>query len=290
MSRKDGYRLKDCSPFYEIIPHIMPERMDATNLFAQDVDFEPMQEYVNECRKKGINMLHMSIVIAALARTCARNPEINRFVVNKRIYGRNHICGCFVTLNGDKSDETVNKVYFNLDDNIFEINEKVIKAVEVARSQDGENSMDKILKKVMKFGGLVRAVVAFLKWIDKKFGLPFSVVDASPFHASFFVTNLASLRFGPVYHHIYNFGTVGMFVAMGTPEKKAVVSGGEITEKRIQTIKMTTDERIASGYQYAQCFKEIHSYLKDPKKLEERPTDAVYDPNIKKKNPKFIVK
>lgn len=290
MGRKDGYRLKDQSPFYEMIPNIMPERSDATNLFEQDVDFEIIQDYVNECRQKGINMLHMSIMIAALARTCARNPEINRFVVNKKIYARNHICGCFVSLNGDKSDETVNKVYFNLDDDIFEINQKVIDAVELAKSQDGENSMDKILKKVMKLGGLVSAGVSFLKWLDKHFGFPFSVVDASPFHASFFVTNLASLRFGPVYHHIYNFGTVGMFVAMGTPEKRLVKSGGEIKEKKIQTIKMSTDERIASGYQYAKCFKEIHSYLKNPHLLEEKPTDAVFDPYIKNKNPKFIVK
>lgn len=290
MARKDGYRLKDQSPFYEMIPNIMPERTDATNYFEQDVDFEPMQAYVNECRKKGINMLHMSIVIAALARTCARNPEINRFVINKKIYARNHICACFVSLNGDKSDETVNKVYFNLDDNIFEINEKVQKAVDLAKSVEGENSMDKILKKVMKFGGLVSAVVSFLKWFDKHFGLPFAVVDASPFHASFFVTNLASLRFGPVYHHIYNFGTVGMFVAMGTPEKVVYKAGDEFKDKKIQKIKMSTDERTASGYEYAKCFKEIHSYLKDPRKLEERPTDAVYDPYIKKKNPKFIVK
>ncbi|MCQ2551100.1 MAG: 2-oxo acid dehydrogenase subunit E2 [Clostridia bacterium] len=290
MARKDGYRLKDCSPFYEMVPNIMPERVDATNYFEQDVDFEAIQSYVNECRQKGINMLHMSIVIAALARTTARNPNLNRFVMNKKIYGRNHLCACFVSLNGDKSDETVNKVYFNLDDDIFQINEKVQKAVEVAKSVEGENSMDKILKKVMKLGGLVSAGVSFIKWVDKHFGLPFSVVDASPFHASFFVTNLASLRFGPVYHHIYNFGTVGMFVAMGTPEKKLYKAGGEIKEKKVQTLKMSTDERIADGYYFARCFKEINKYLKNPKLLEEKPVDAVYDPNIKKKNPKFIVR
>ncbi len=290
MGRKDGYRLKDCDPFYEIIPHIMAERNDATNLFEQDIDYDNIQQYVNDCRGKGIKMAHMSVIIASFIRTIAKYPQLNRFVVNKKIYARNHLSVCFVALSGDKSDETVNKIYFNLDDDIFTINEKIHKAVEIARAPHQENSMDKLLKKVMKFPALVGGVVNLLKWVDKKFGLPFSVVDGSPFHTSLFITNLASIRIAPIYHHIYNFGTTGVFVAMGIPTKKVVQKGEEFVEKKVQTLKICTDERIASGYYFAQCFKEVNKYLKNPRLLEEKPTDVEFDTQIKAKNPKFIVK
>lgn len=290
MARKDGYRLKDCDPFYEIIPHIMPERNDATNLFEQDIDYEKIQEYLNECRGRGINMAHMSVIIAAFVRTVANNPQLNRFVMNKKIYARNHLSVCFVALSGDKSDETVNKIYFNLDDDIFTVNEKIHKAVEVARAPHEKNSMDKLLKKVMALPALVRVVVNFLKWIDKKFGLPFSVVDGSPFHTSLFITNLASIRIAPVYHHIYNFGTTGVFVAMGIPEKKVVKDGDGFREKKFQSLKICTDERIASGYYFATCFREVSKYLKNPRLLEQKPENVQMDEQIKAKNPKWIVK
>lgn len=40
MNRSDGYRLRGCDPFYEIIPHIMPHRYDATNYIDLELDLE----------------------------------------------------------------------------------------------------------------------------------------------------------------------------------------------------------------------------------------------------------
>ena len=75
MNRADGYRLKDCDPFYEIIPHIMPKRYDATNYIDLDLDMEAIQGYVNKCREKGIKMMHMSVMIAAYLRLVSQNPN-----------------------------------------------------------------------------------------------------------------------------------------------------------------------------------------------------------------------
>lgn len=291
MYRTDGYRVLTDDPMYEIAAYVMDKRYDASNYIKQAIDYESLQEYTRKCRKKGITMSHMSIIVAAYLRLVSQNPYLNRFVMNKRIYVRNHFCVSFVTLISGKNRSTVNKVYFNLDDDIFTVNKKLQDAIEKCNesSSDG-TSMDKLAKKLVRIPGLLTVAVSVLKFLDKHFWLPFSIVDASPFHTSLFITNLASIRTGAVYHHLYEFGTTGIFIAMGQPSKKIILNGEKVEEKKIMEIGIVTDERIADGHYYGRCFREILKYFKDPSLLETKPDSIVTDEDIKKKNTKFIIK
>lgn len=292
MNRSDGYKLKGCDPFYEIIPHVMNHRYDATNYISLDIDMSAIQKYLNQCRSRGINMKHMSVIIAAYLRLVSQNPHLNRFIINKRIYSRNHFCVSFVTLKteGDSGEETVVKLYFNLDDDIFEVNRKVTEAIDVNRLSTSDNSMDKLLKGITRIPGLVGGIVGILKLWDKLFSLPFSIIDGSPFHTSLFITNLASLRTNAVYHHIYEFGTTSIFIAMGQPAKRVSKVGETVKEKKVIPVKVTVDERVESGYYFARCFREYARYISNPEILEEKPEKIVRDENVKVRNPKFIVK
>lgn len=290
MNRADGCRLKNCDPFYEIIPYIMPKRYDAVNYIDLELDLEAMHSYINRCRQKGIKMDHMSVIIAAYLRLVSQNPNLNRFVCNRRIYARNHFCVSFTTLKNDNTEETVSKVYFNLDDDIFEVNRKLSETIETNRKAGTNNAVDKLLRSVMKAPTLVGGVVGLLKWWDRHFSLPFSIIDGSPFHTSLFITNLASIRLKAVYHHIYDFGTTGMFIAIGQPEKRLVKVGEVVEEKRVLPIKVSADDRVESGYYYARCFREFKRYAGRPEILEEKPEQIIRDPNVPEKNTKFIVK
>lgn len=234
----------------------------------------------------------MSVIIAAYLRLVSQNPNLNRFVVNKRIYSRNHFCVSFVTLkdNGESGEETVVKLYFNLGDDIFEVNRKVTEAIELSKTTEDSNSVDKLLKGITKIPGLVGGIVGALKLWDKLFGLPFSIIDGSPFHTSLFITNLASLRTNAVYHHVYEFGTTSIFIAMGQPDKRLSNTAEGIVEKKVIPVKVSVDERVESGYYFAKCFREFKRYIKDPTILESKPESIVKDKNLLKKNPKFIVK
>lgn len=290
MIRADGYRLKDCDPFYEIIPYIMKRRYDATNYLDIDLDMHPIQKYVNQCRNNGIKMTHMAVLIAAYLRLVSQNPNLNRFVCNKRLYARNHFSVCFTTLKASNTTETVTKLYFNLDDDIFEVNRKLEAAIERDKQAETSNTMDILLKKVMRIPFLASAAIGLIKFLDKTIGLPFEVIDASPFHTSLFITNLASIRLKPVYHHIYEFGTTGMFIAIGQPEKRLVLTGEVVEETKVLPIKISADDRVESGYYYAKCFREFKKYVGNPALLEEKPEEIIRDPNVKVKNPKFIVR
>ena len=144
-------------------------------------------------------MKHMSVVIAGYLRLVSQNPNLNRFVINRRIYSRNHFAVSFVALKPSSkggSSETVIKLYFNMDDDIFEVNRKVEEAIEkTEKSADApSNATDKFLQGLNKVPGLMASIVGFLKLWDKYFGLPFSIIDASPFHTSLFISNcLANL-------------------------------------------------------------------------------------------------
>ena len=64
MYRADGYRVHTNDAMYELVPYIMPYRYDASNNVTVDIDLGLMQDYIRKCRKKSIQMSHMSIIIA----------------------------------------------------------------------------------------------------------------------------------------------------------------------------------------------------------------------------------
>ena len=74
---------------YRVAAHIMDKRIDSMNMTTIDIAYEPMQAYINKKRKEGINISHMALIIAAYLRTMAEYPELNRFIVNKKVYTRN---------------------------------------------------------------------------------------------------------------------------------------------------------------------------------------------------------
>ena len=290
MYRADGYRVRGNDAMYELVPYIMPYRYDASNSVTVDIDLDLMQDYIKKCRKKDINMSHMSIIIAGALRIASQNPFLNRFVMNRKIYARNHFCVSFVTLQPGKTSDTVNKLYFNLDDDIFTVNRKVQEAIERTQQPTSQNALDKLMASLVRIPFLVGAAVGVLKFIDKYFTLPFSIINASPFHTSLFITNLASIRTNAIYHHLYEFGTTGIFISMGQPERRIEKNGETVEEKKIMPLGIVTDERIANGHYYGRCFRELNRYYKNPELLEVPPEQVVRDPDVRKKNTKFIVK
>jgi len=290
MYRSDGYRVRTNNPMYELAPYIMDKRYDASNSITQDIELDPIQDFARKCRKEGVPMNTMAIIIAAYLRTAAKYPYLNRFVMNKRIYARNHFCISFVTLTPDKGASTVNKLYFNMDDDVFTVNEKIVAAIEKCQAINENTSMDKLANKLVAIPGLLSVAVGIIKFIDKYFTVPMAIVDASPFHTSLFITNLASIRTGTIYHHLYEFGTTGVFISMGEPVKKVYMKGDIAIEKKVVELGVVLDERIADGHYYGTCFKEFKRLLKHPELLAEKAKEVNFDPDIKKKNPKFIVK
>ena len=253
----------------------MNKRVDSMNMITIDIPIEPIKEYLNKKRKQGVNISHMAVVMSAFIRTMRDYPELNRFVVNRKIYQRNEIAvGMVVLQPGENGHGTMSKMYFDENNTIYEVNDIINKYVEENRQTPKSNGTEKMIKFLLSMPGILPIGVALFKWLDKHGLLPKAIIDMSPFHMSFGITNLASIRTNHIYHHCYEFGTTSIFLAMGNLREVPHRKGDEIVFEKCMPIGVTMDERIASGSYFATAFRKMRTYLRNPELLETPPTDT----------------
>ena len=125
---------------------------------------------------------------------------------------------------------------------------------------------------------LLRFAIAVLRVMDY-FGLiPESLIEASPFHGSMIITDLGSLRIGPVFHHIYNFGTLPVFIAFGAKRHAYEIDRhGKVVDNKYVDCKFVMDERIADGHYFAQFLQAYRYIFQHPEILEKAPSRVIED-------------
>lgn len=266
--RPDGKRVKGLPPIVAAVPYIMPRRYDAQNTITEYVDEDLIKEYLREKRREGRRVNHMTLLIAAYYKAVLLNPKLNYFVVNRKLYERNHFCVSFVMLKklpDGSPDETTLKLYVEREDTIFTIQDKIDKLIEENSATESKNSTDKFASFMLSVPGLPRFVVWLARLLDNLGLLPRPIIDLSPFHTSLFITNLASIRTSYIHHHCYDFGTTSIFICMGKPVPD-FMSGNY--EKKLMPLGVVMDERICTGFEFAAFYGDFRRFLKDPTCLE----------------------
>ncbi|MBR3270662.1 MAG: 2-oxo acid dehydrogenase subunit E2 [Clostridia bacterium] len=275
--RADGRRVRTVQPMYQVAAHIMAERSDSMNMTEVDIPLEPIQKYLNEQRREGKTYTHLGVFIAAFIRTICEYPFLNRFVVNKTIYARNEIAIGMVVLKPGEHEGTMNKMHFERTNTLSEVQAIIDRYINDNREAGDTNSTDDMIRKLLAVPGLCRLGVNVFKWLDKHGLLPKSIIDASPFHCTATVTNLASIRTNHIYHHVYNFGTTTLIMAMGNAREVPTRKHGEIEFVRCMPVGVVMDERICNGSQYAMAFRRFSYYLKNPALLDVPPETVADD-------------
>lgn len=275
--RADGKRLKHFDPMYTVAAHVMSRRSDAMNMITIDIPLEPLHRYINQKRNEQQPVSHLALILAAFVRTLAAYPELNRFVVNKRLYARNEVQVGMVVLKNTDSNGTMSKIQLQPDDTVFDVNRKINEYIESNRNTPDDNATERLLRVLLKVPGLLSVGVILFKWMDKHGLLPKSIINASPFHATLTITNLASIKTNHIYHHCYDFGTTSMVLAMGNPREIPRRRHGEIEFVRCMPIGIVMDERICSGHEYAIAFRTFRKLMENPALLEEKPAEVKTD-------------
>ena len=276
MGRPDGVKLKKLGVEELVAAHIMAKRSDSMNMITLDIPIEPIRHYLNEKRAEGKRYGHLTVIIAAILRTIAEYPALNRFVVNKRIYARKEVAIGMVVLKGGKMGEgTTDKMHFDVTNTIADVDRIITEYVEKNRDESDVNGTDKVAGILTSVPGLLRFGVSLLKWMDNHNIMPKAVVELSPFHCTMMLTNLASIKTNHIYHHAYDFGTCSMTLAMGKFRDVAVKKKGEIVLERCIPLGLVMDERIASGSYFAMAFRKFEHYLANPALLESPPEKVI---------------
>ncbi len=281
--RPDGYKVRTINPMNKLMPYIMPQRCDACNTYADMFDVSKTDRFCREKVKQGkTNFGFLHILVASYIRAISQRPALNRFVSGQKIFHRHDIQIVMTikkTLALDAPDTCI-KVRFSPDDTIDEVYDKLNDAIVAVQNQpDDKSSFDKLNKVLSLIPGLLcRWTVKFLNFLDYFGLLPKWILWLSPFHGTMIVTSMGSLGIRPIYHHIYNFGNLPVFLAYGG--RRSVVSidaeGKPITKKYIE-LKAVTDERICDGFYYASAFKIIKRCVENPELLDVKPEQVVED-------------
>jgi len=269
MGRPDG-TLANVGDFnYFLFPHICKRRYDAQNMITVDIPVAPMKEYINEKRKEGVNVSYLALIMSAYTRAAAKYPQLNRFVVNERIYDRNEFTASMVVLRPGAGTDVFSKVHFDPEnDTVLDIQEKVVAYVEESRDASAETGLDKIVNFIVKSNLFAKLLVNVILWADKHGILPKAILDALPFHTSFLITNLASIRTNHIYHHLYDFGTTSVGIAMGNMRDIPHQTRNGIELERCIPLGVVMDERICSGHYFANVFSYVTKMLADPRRME----------------------
>ena len=281
--RKSGRKLRTIDPLSKFMPYIMPKRNDALNYYTDTFDVTNAEKICREEIKKGnTNFTLLHVILAAYVRTISQRPAVNRFISGHKIYARNCI-EVMMTIKKKMSldgEETCIKVYFDPEDTIEDVYRKFNAVVEENRIEEEEKSsfekVNKILSSIPRL--LCRMTIGFLRVLDYFGILPKFLLKVSPFHASLAITSMGSLGIRPVYHHIYNFGNIPLFIAYGAKQRENVINDeGNVEKRRFIEVKFVMDERICDGYYFASALKMLKRNFENPEALYQPPETVVED-------------
>ena len=271
--RPDGRRIKNVDPMQLITGFLMKKRYDSMNMYEDTFNCEAWDQYIKEKGEQGIKIGYMHIFIAGILRMLAKWPRLNRFVMNGKLYARPKIWVSFTIhpeLHIDSPDTTI-KLCFEGTETILEIAETINEAIRketVLRTE--ENDTDKLARMLTSLPSWILNIVAgVLMWMDRHNMMPKSIIEFSPFHTSFYITNLKSLGINHVFHHTTEFGTNGLFFAMGKEKQIPVVEKDEVVIQKHMGFSLVSDERFCDGLYYALALREFRKIMKNPKVLEK---------------------
>ena len=188
-----------------------------------------------------------------------------------------------MTIKKDMSEdaaETCISVVFEPDDTVIDVYEKfnaaVLKEKENMELGSGFDKTAGVLASLPR--PILRGVVRLLFWLDYHGWLPTFLTDLSPFHGSMIITSMGSLGIPPIYHHLYNFGNLPVFLSYGVKRTvQKIKRDGSIEQRRMLDLKVVTDERICDGFYFASAFKTLRRLIERPEALLKRPKEIFED-------------
>ncbi len=284
--RPDGRRIRSLGAMTAVTAFIMPTRVGASNSITDKLEISELEKYIIRKRKEGYKSFGIThIFIAAYVRVIAKYPAINRFCSGQRVYSRgDDIQFCMVvksSMTVDAEDGMV-KLHLKPTDTVYDVYEKLTAEVlRIKTTEVGSSDFDKIEKLLSVTPRmLLKMVMMLLRFMDYFGWIPKALLEISPFHASFFLTSMASLGIEPIVHHLYDFGNLPVFCSIGTkykvdePDPNPLIG---VHTRHYINYTFNTDERICDGFYYATVFKYIKKLLSHPELLETEPEEVRQD-------------
>lgn len=286
--RSDGVKVKNLDPVTKAAPFFMPTRLGAQNYMETQFRCEAIDEFISRQRKLGNTYTYTHLMIASLVRLLYLRPKLNYFINHNVIYEHKDITICMVVKKqlSDDGEDVDMKFHFTGRESLPQIKEYLDSEIAKHISPDSIYGTTKDADALGKLPNwLFRLALKFVRFMDRHNFMPKSLIEASCFHCSVFLTNLKSIKLDAIQHHLYEFGNASLFVAMGREKVAPVVEKNkELKLGKVMNVGITMDERVADGFYFAKSlriWKDIFANLDCL--LDPMPDDGSKKMTIKKR-------
>jgi hypothetical protein len=262
--RSDGDLDKDV-PLYRRMLQIFGERSASQVFFDQNIDVTEAMKFVksyNETHERRITLFHL--VMSAIVHALAERPRLNRFTAGGRVYQRRGIWISYSAKKAMRDDAPVVAIKRQFDPawSFDRLVQELAGSVDEGRS-DKASVSDKELKLLFFFPlVMVKLIFWLIKKLDSWNLLPAAYIRNDPFFASMYVSNMGSLKMEACHHHLWDYGTVPVFAAIG---QARIVEG-----RSLMTIKYTFDERIEDGLYCARALDLVREHVENPEDVKAK--------------------
>lgn len=274
--RRDGRWVRDVPPIQTIMANLMPNRADSEVYLSDTFDATNLMKYLE--RKNSEHPEYKTTIfhclVLCIARMIHERPVMNRFVQGRRIYQRDEISISFVCKRRftEEAEEALMVLYPKGNDNIDSISRRIVGDVgETRRSEKKGGGIDGAISAFSKIPRLLMIpTFGIIRMLDFWGLMPKALTDGDINYTTVLCTNLGSIKCPSIYHHLNNYGTNSIVVAIGALHKAEVVSeDGQKEMRDVIDLGVTLDERIGDGFYFARSLKLVHYILEHPELLDK---------------------
>lgn len=271
MPKRDG-RIVKVHALNAMFPYMFRTRTESLVYYNTALDVENLLAYIEKKQAEGVELKFFQLFMAGIVKLFKERPHLNRFVSGRRLYQRDDIKLSFIAKKAasDEAEETNVSLTFNQNTTFSEVIDKLKRDIKIAKSDQVKKDDDKMIESVMKLPRfMLRALFAYLRWTDFYFNMPRMFADVDPLRCSAYIANLGSIGIEAPFHHLFEWGSCSVFIAIGKIGYKPVaLPDGTLVARKMVEVKVTLDERIADGFYFARSLELMESYLKNPETLE----------------------
>ncbi len=248
----------------------MRGRNESAVYFEQHIAMRRADDYV-----RAFNEVHPAtpitvqhLVMWSIVQVLDRYPTMNRFVAGGRLYQRRGIWFSYSAKRSLKGESplVVVKRRFTPDEPFVDMVAAMQRQLNEERFGAGSlSASDREIGLIMKLPGVARRVVMAVGRLADALGLlPRSFIENDPLYASVFFANLGSLGMDACYHHLYEYGSIGIFGVIGRPSTDPGSPTSGPDRRRTMTLRWTFDERCEDGLVAGYALKRCKQILEDP--------------------------
>ncbi len=242
-----------------------------SKIFGQsDIDVTLLEKFIVEKRKKGLKITLTHVFLKIISK-CLQDdvPEFNTFLRRGKVKSRETIDVMVSVLQASGAMGSVlvkNANELSLEEIESELNKKVIEA-RLGKETHNKQSKNILTKLPWPFRPMF---FKFYKLFTIKLGfsMPFIGLSANNF-GSFILTNIGSIGLDTGYPALMPSSNVAFVFVMGGIQKKPVVVNDEIVIRRMMTVSVVIDHRLADASHGGKLLRIIKKYLRNPDLLDK---------------------